>query len=240
VPIPVQALQDERLDVMAFIRWKEGSVCLVENRRVDGRVRQKTLLYLGRGTSVEDAARNAESNLRENQDELDRLLRAIQRRGDVTVEDAAWHDRLLDNLRKVTARVEAFRAYGPPRNQREKVRTDAVAEPAAVPDTIAEAEAAAALDPSAPAALLPPIEHACDQDDRRRRAAAPLAALGQEGGHGPAWVAARLLIQRSGLTPEEAFPLLAEWNRRCQSPLGDFDLRWKLAYVARWSPFGVG
>jgi hypothetical protein len=78
-----------------------------------------------------------------------------------------------------------------------------------------------------------------DSDDHRRRAADHLAALGHQGGHGPAWDAAYALIGRFGLTPKEALPVLAAWNQTCQSPLSTHDLAWKLEYVARAGrPFG--
>jgi hypothetical protein len=82
-----------------------------------------------------------------------------------------------------------------------------------------------------PAPLVPHV--ADDRDDRRRCATEHLAALGQQGGHGPAWDAARTLIQGLGLTVDEAFPLIAEWNRTCRFVLADFDLRWKLSLMAR-------
>jgi hypothetical protein len=84
-----------------------------------------------------------------------------------------------------------------------------------------------------PASLAP--HGADDRDDRRRCATDHLAALGHQGGHGPAWDAARTLIGRFGLTPKEAFPLLADWNQTCRSPLNTHDLAWKLDYVARES-----
>jgi hypothetical protein len=65
-----------------------------------------------------------------------------------------------------------------------------------------------------PAPLLPPTSD--DSDERPRRAAAHLAAREREGGHGPAWEVARLLIEGVGLTVDEAFPLIADWNRTCR------------------------
>jgi hypothetical protein len=82
-----------------------------------------------------------------------------------------------------------------------------------------------------PASLVPPV--ADDRDDRFRRAADHLAALGQQGGHGPAWDAAYALIGTFGMTPKEALPILTAWNTTCRSPLSTYDLAWKLDYVVR-------
>jgi hypothetical protein len=171
---------------MAFVRWKEdsagsGSACVVANRRVHGRVRQKTLLYLGRGTSVEDAARNAELDLRKTLDELDRLLRAIRSRGvDVTVDEVTRHDRLLDRLRKLTARVEAFRTHGPLRNQRETVRPEPAAEPSDTPPVELEPDP---LPPLVHRHTSPPINYLGDWERQALAVIARTRGVGPEGTH---------------------------------------------------------
>jgi hypothetical protein len=48
---------------LAFIRKKSGYNYLVENRRVDGKVKQVTLLYLGYASSPEQALWNAVNDL---------------------------------------------------------------------------------------------------------------------------------------------------------------------------------
>jgi hypothetical protein len=65
-----------------------------------------------------------------------------------------------------------------------------------------------------------------------RRARAYLAkvepAVSGQGGHNATFRAACLLVQKFGLTFEQAWPLLKEWNERCEPPWSDAELRHKL------------
>lgn len=51
------------------------------------------------------------------------------------------------------------------------------------------------------------------------------------GGHGQTFHAAGVLVHDFALTPEQAFPLLLEWNERCQPPWSEKDLFRKLTEV---------
>ena len=53
-------------------------------------------------------------------------------------------------------------------------------------------------------------------------------AISGQGGHDQTFDAARKLIHGFGLTPEQALPLLHEYNRRCVPPWNDAELRHKL------------
>ena len=65
-----------------------------------------------------------------------------------------------------------------------------------------------------------------------RRARAYLAkiepAVSGEGGHNRTFRAACVLTHKFGLTFEQAWPLLKEWNERCQPPWSDVELVHKL------------
>jgi hypothetical protein len=60
----------------------------------------------------------------------------------------------------------------------------------------------------------------------------PPAVAGQRG-HDRTFYAANRLIRGFDLTPESAFPLLAEWNTRCDPPWSEHDLRRKLVQAAQ-------
>lgn len=55
----------------------------------------------------------------------------------------------------------------------------------------------------------------------------PPAISGQQGHNQTFWVACQL-VQGFGLSTEEALPLMQEWNRECQPPWSDAELRHKL------------
>jgi hypothetical protein len=55
----------------------------------------------------------------------------------------------------------------------------------------------------------------------------PPAVSGQ-GGHNQTFRAACVLVQGFSLSPEDAMPLLKEWNERCQPPWTEKELRHKL------------
>jgi hypothetical protein len=59
----------------------------------------------------------------------------------------------------------------------------------------------------------------------------PEAVSGQ-GGHNQTFKAACRLVQGFGLSPEEALPLLGDWNERCQPPWTEQELCHKLADAA--------
>jgi hypothetical protein len=65
--------------------------------------------------------------------------------------------------------------------------------------------------------------------DRARKylAMIPGAVSGQRG-HDRTFHVACVLIIRFGLAVDEAYPLFAEWNQRCDPPWGEYDLRRKL------------
>lgn len=54
------------------------------------------------------------------------------------------------------------------------------------------------------------------------------AAISGAGGHDATFKAAIALVQGFDMAPEQALPLLQEWNRGCQPPWSDADLRHKL------------
>ncbi len=58
-------------------------------------------------------------------------------------------------------------------------------------------------------------------------------AVSEQGGHNVTFKAACALVQGFGLTPEEAFPLLKEWNVDCKPPWTDQDLMHKLDDAAK-------
>lgn len=60
----------------------------------------------------------------------------------------------------------------------------------------------------------------------------PPAVAGQ-GGDKQTFVAACVLVQRFGLTPEQAYPLMAAWNTKCVPPWGDDRLWYKLREAAK-------
>jgi hypothetical protein len=70
--------------------------------------------------------------------------------------------------------------------------------------------------------------------DRARKyiAKIPPSVSGQ-GGHNQAWKAACALVLHFGLNPNEAYPLLAEWNFGCQPPWSERELLHKLADADR-------
>lgn len=86
----------------------------------------------------------------------------------------------------------------------------------------------ARLWPTPTAKPLPPREHTSVAD----RAAAYLAkvppAISGSGGHNQTFRAACVLVLGFGLTPDDAYPLLAEWNIGCQPQWTEKELRHKL------------
>ncbi|MBS0207529.1 MAG: DUF3987 domain-containing protein [Planctomycetes bacterium] len=54
-------------------------------------------------------------------------------------------------------------------------------------------------------------------------------AVSGQNGHNTTFRAACALVVGFGLTPEQAYPLLVEWNGRCQPPWNEKELRHKLA-----------
>jgi hypothetical protein len=75
-----------------------------------------------------------------------------------------------------------------------------------------------------------------DVSDRARKylAAIPPAISGQ-GGHDQTFTAACALVLGFGLSPADAYPLLAEWNQGCQPPWLEKELRHKLDDANRQS-----
>jgi P4 family phage/plasmid primase-like protien len=69
-----------------------------------------------------------------------------------------------------------------------------------------------------------------------RRAAAYLAkmpaAISGQGGHTATFEAAVVLVKGFDLTPEEALPLMLDYNQRCQPPWSEKELQHKLASAA--------
>jgi hypothetical protein len=60
-------------------------------------------------------------------------------------------------------------------------------------------------------------------------------AVSGQGGHDQTFRAACVLVQRFGLTVDEAFPLLWEWNRTCVPPWSEKELLHKLQDASRLS-----
>ena len=75
---------------------------------------------------------------------------------------------------------------------------------------------------SQPAAALPARERA------RRYLARVAPAVAGGGGHHATFRAACTLVQGFALPPDEALPLLQEWNQRCEPPWSEPELRHKL------------
>ncbi len=67
----------------------------------------------------------------------------------------------------------------------------------------------------------------------------PVAVAGQ-GGHAAAFEAAAVLVKGFGLSPEEALPLLQQWNQHCLPPWSQGELRQKLRSAATTSCRSVG
>lgn len=59
------------------------------------------------------------------------------------------------------------------------------------------------------------------------------AAISGAGGHDATFKAAIALVQGFDMAPEQALPLLQEWNRRCQPPWTEPELRHKLADASK-------
>ena len=53
-------------------------------------------------------------------------------------------------------------------------------------------------------------------------------AVSGQNGHGSAFWAARVLVRRFGLSPEQAWPFIVEYNARCKPPWSQAELRHKL------------
>jgi hypothetical protein len=69
-----------------------------------------------------------------------------------------------------------------------------------------------------------------DVIERARRYLATIpGAVSRQGGHNRTFYVACVLVIRFDLTPDQAFPLLAEWNQKCDPPWSEYDLRRKLA-----------
>jgi replicative DNA helicase len=58
-------------------------------------------------------------------------------------------------------------------------------------------------------------------------------AVSGDGGHDRTFHAASLLVQGLGLTPQQALPLLKQYNQKCQPPWSDDELRHKLEDAAK-------
>jgi len=58
-------------------------------------------------------------------------------------------------------------------------------------------------------------------------------AISGQGGHNLTFHAACILVQGFGLSPEQAFPILAEYNQRCSPPWNEKELRHKLTGADR-------
>lgn len=68
-----------------------------------------------------------------------------------------------------------------------------------------------------------------DLTDRARRYVDRMpAAVSGSGGHNATFHVACVLVQGFGMTPEQAFPLLADFNQRCTPPWSEKELRHKL------------
>ncbi len=69
----------------------------------------------------------------------------------------------------------------------------------------------------------------CDIEERAARYVAKIpGAVSGSGGHDATFHVACVLVVEFGLTPEDAFPILAEWNAKCEPPWPDPELQHKL------------
>jgi hypothetical protein len=69
-------------------------------------------------------------------------------------------------------------------------------------------------------------------EDRARAYLAKVdPAVSGESGHDQTYHAAAVLVVRFNMTPDEAYPILAEWNAKCSPPWEEKDLRRKLQQV---------
>jgi hypothetical protein len=97
-------------------------------------------------------------------------------------------------------------------------------------------DAAPVSGPATPHDQLPP-ESLPSLTRAQQRAAAYLAkvpaAVTGQGGDRQTYAAACTLVVRFGLSPEQAFPLLLQWNRKCRPPWTEDDLRRKLQVAAK-------
>lgn len=106
--------------------------------------------------------------------------------------------------------------------------------------TLAQLESLAARAPSRAVSLHPARRHAPSASDpadvleraRRYLATIPPAIAGQRG-HDRTFYAANRLIRGFALDPDAAYTLLAEWNRSCDPPWSEHELRRKLEQAAK-------
>src|SRR5437763_726333 len=83
-----------------------------------------------------------------------------------------------------------------------------------------------------PSGTLRPVEPIEDADVMVRRARAYIAhvegAISGQRGHDRTMRMAGILIQKFGLSIEQAWPLILEWNRQCEPPWSERELLHKL------------
>jgi putative DNA primase/helicase len=77
--------------------------------------------------------------------------------------------------------------------------------------------------------------------ERARRYAGKMpAAISGSGGHDATWRVAQVLVRGFGLSTEEARPILAEFNARCEPPWGEKELQHKLEQAETKSRLPMG
>jgi hypothetical protein len=108
--------------IMAFVRKKRGRhhdyYQLVESRRVDGKVRQKVLLHLGRHPTVEDALRAWPRVIKRLRRYAERERESVPKTGDRSridqyrLEQAASMERQADDLEEKLGWLREYEQRG--------------------------------------------------------------------------------------------------------------------------------
>lgn len=107
--------------------------------------------------------------------------------------------------------------------------------PEAILEALETAEAVRQCAPTVGQAL--PSGRSGDRDKIQQRAAAYLAkmppAVQGQGGDRQTYTVACVLVQRFGMSIEEALPVMREWNQQCSPPWSEDELRLKLTAAAQ-------